>query len=133
MERSNPKILKIVTVDDSFIVTERLKHILNEIESVEILGSAKDISSAKKLTNAVNPDVIILDINLSDDDYGQTGIDLLVEFRQNLPKSKIIIFTNHNELHYRLICLEKGANYFFDKSKDSHKISEVIKQWTIIN
>lgn len=133
MEPCSPKILKIVTVDDSFIVTERLKYILNEIDSVEILGNAKDISSAKKLTNAVNPDVIILDINLSDDDYGQTGIDLLVEFRQNLPKSKIIIFTNHNELHYRLICLEKGANCFFDKSRESHKISEVIKQWTIIN
>lgn len=133
MEPSNSKVLKIVTVDDSAIVTERLKYILNEMDYVEILGNATDISSAKKLTNKVNPDVIILDINLSDDDYGQTGIDLLVDFRQKLPKTKIIIFTNHNELHYRLICLEKGANYFFDKSKESHKISEAIKQWIIKN
>lgn len=133
MELSNPKILKIITVDDSSIVTERLKYILNEIDCVEILVNAYNISSAKNLTNVVHPDVIILDINFSDDDYGQTGIDLLVEFRQNFPNTKIIIFTNHNELHYRLICLEKGANYFFDKSRESHKISEVIKQWTIIN
>lgn len=133
MENSPPKILKIITVDDSFIVTERLKYILNEIDCIEISGSANTISSAKKLTHTVNPDVIILDINLSDDDCGQTGIDLLVDLRQNLPKTKIIIFTNQNELHYRLICLEKGANYFFDKSKDSHRISEVIKQWTIKN
>ncbi len=132
MKNSSHKILKIVTVDDSFIVTERLKYILNEIDYVEILGNANTISSAKKLTNKVNPDIIILDINLSDND-GQTGIDLLVDFRQNLPKTKIIIFTNQNELHYRLICLEKGANYFFDKSKDSNKISELIKQWTIKN
>ena len=132
MKNSSHKTLKIVTVDDSFIVTERLKYILNEIDYVEILGNANTISSARKLTNKMNPDVIILDINLSDND-GQTGIDLLVDFRQNLPKTKIIIFTNQNELHYRLICLEKGANYFFDKSKDSHKISELIKQWTIKN
>ena len=131
MEHSTPKILKIVTIDDSSIVTQRLKYILNEIDCVEILGNANDISSAKKLTNTVNPDVIILDINLSDDDYRQTGVDFLVEFRQKLPKTKIIIFTNHNELHYRLICLEKGANYFLDKSKESHKISEIIKQWII--
>ena len=133
MENSSPKILKIVIVDDSLIVTERLKYILNEIDCVEISGNANTISSAKKLTNMVNPDVIILDINLSDDEHGKTGIDLLVDFRQNLPKTKIIIFTNQNELHYRLICLEKGVNYFFDKSKDSHKIYEVIKQWTTKN
>lgn len=131
MYPSASNILKVVIVEDSFIVTERLKYVLNEIDNVEILGNAKDFSSAKKLTNTVNPDVIILDINLSNDDYGQTGIDLLVELRQKLPKTKIIIFTNHNELHYRLICLEKGANYFFDKSKESHKISELIKQWII--
>ena len=130
MENPPKKILKIVIVDDSSIITERLKYILNEIECVEISGNANTISSANKLANTVNPDVIILDINLSDDEYGKTAIDLLVDFRQNLPKTKIIIFTNQNELHYRLICLEKGANYFFDKSKDSYKIFEVIKQWT---
>lgn len=133
MEYNIPKVLKIVTIDDSAIVTERLKYILNEIDSVEILGTANDISSAQKLTNSVVPDVIILDINLSDYEFGQTGIDLLIEFRKKLPKAKIIVFTNHNELHYRLVCIGNGANYFFDKSKDSHKISEVIKQWIIKN
>lgn len=133
MEQASSKILKIVTVDDSSIITERLKYLLNEIDDIEILGNAHSISSAKELTSSVKPDVIILDINLSDDDYGKTGIDLLVEFRQKLPEAKIIIFTNHNELHYRLICLEKGANYFFDKSNESNKMTEVIKQWTLIN
>lgn len=133
MEQASSKILKIVTVDDSSIITERLKYMLNEIDDIEILGNAHSISSAKELTSSVKPDVIILDINLSDDDYGKTGIDLLVEFRQKLPEAKIIIFTNHNELHYRLICLEKGANYFFDKSNESNKMTEVIKQWTLIN
>lgn len=133
MEHCTHKILKVVTIDDSFVVSERLKSLLNEIEDVEILGSANTISSARKLTNKVNPDVIILDINLSDTENKQNGIDLLDEFRRHLPESKIIIFTNHNELHYRLACYGKGASCFFDKSTESHKISEVIKQWIIKN
>ena len=75
------------------------------------------------------PVFAILDINIENGEYGQTGIDLLVELRQNYPQMKIIILTNHDELHYRFVCLEKGANYLFDKSNDFHKISEILKQW----
>ncbi|MBA2610517.1 MAG: response regulator transcription factor [Bacteroidetes bacterium] len=123
--------LKVVTVDDSPLVAERMGAILNDIKGIEFLENAKTIISARNLINTVKPDVVILDINLEEGEFRQTGIDLLVELRQNYPQMKIIIFTNHNELHYRLVCLAKGANYFFDKSSESHKISDVIKQWII--
>ncbi len=124
-------ILKVITVDDSSVIAQRTELILREIEGLAFLGNAFSISSAQNLINKLKPDVVILDINLSVGEEEQTGIDLLIELRQNFPEIKIIIFTNHNELHYRLICFEKGANYFFDKSNESHKIIEVLKLWML--
>lgn len=123
--------LKVLTVDDSPLIAERLHSILREIENLSFLGNAFSISSAQNLINTAKPDVVILDIHLSKDEQDQTGIDLLDEIRQNYPQMKVIIFTNHNELHYRMVCLEKGADYFLDKSNDSHKISEILKQWIL--
>ena len=123
--------LKVVTVDDSPLITERIRFILKEIENLTFSGNAHSFSSAQNLINTVKPDVVILDIHLEQNEQDQTGIDLLIEIRRNYPKMKIIVFTNHNEFRYRSACLEKGADCFFDKSNDSHKISEVLKQWTI--
>lgn len=128
---SSSPLLKVITIDDSPLIAERMHSILKEIEGLAFLGKACNISSAQNLIKALNPDVVILDIHLAHDKPEQTGTDLLSEIRQNYPHMKIIIFTNHNELHYRLVCLEKGANYFFDKSNDSNKISEILKQWVI--
>ncbi len=122
--------LKVLTVDDSPLIAERLHSILREVENLTLLGHAFNIPSAQNIINTAKPDVVILDIHLSNDEQDQTGIDLLDEIRQNYPQMKVIIFTNHNELHYRLACNEKGADYFLDKSNDSHKISEILKQWT---
>lgn len=128
---SKPNLLKILIVDDSPLIAERLHSILKEIENLTFLGNALNISAARNLINTAKPDAVIFDIHLSKDEQDQTGIDLLDEIRQNYPQMKVIIFTNHNELHYRMICLEKGADYFLNKSNDSHKISEILKQWTI--
>lgn len=124
-----PSFLKIVTVDGSPLIADRVNASLTEIEGIKYLGNASNVLFAKNLINTVKPDVVILDINLSDDELNQTGINFLRELRENDPQMKIIIFTNHNEVHYRLVCLEKGANYFFDKLNGLQKISELIKKW----
>lgn len=124
-------LLTVVTIDDSPLIAERMDSILREIDNVSFLGNAFNILSAQNLINEVKPNVVILDIHLEKNTNSKTGIDLLVEIRKNYPEMKVIIFTNHNEQHYRTICLEKGADYFLDKSTDSNKISEILEQWTI--
>lgn len=128
---SSSPLLKVVTIDESTLIAERIDSILSEIEGISALGNACNFSSALNLINAVKPDVIILDIHMGHDKPEESGTDLLIEIRQRYPHIKLIVFTNHNELHYRLACLETGVNYFFDKSNDSNKVTETLKQWII--
>jgi chemotaxis response regulator CheB len=62
-ERSAP--MKIFLVEDSAVVRERLVAMVSELRGAEIVGYAEDARRATKYIVAFQPDVIILDIQLS--------------------------------------------------------------------
>ncbi len=129
MENNDSTFLKIITVDDSRIIAERLKCILSDVENVTFLGNARSVSTALGLIHQQEPNVVILDIHLNEDVNEGNGMNLLVILRKKYPEMKIIVLTNLSELHYRISCLANGANYFFDKSNDFTKIVTVLKKF----
>jgi DNA-binding NarL/FixJ family response regulator len=119
------KALKIITVDDSPIIAQRLKVLLNDIREVELLGNAENIQAALEVIEEKKPHVVFLDINLAQD-KPRNGIDLLNALRKTYPVMKIIMLTNLSNHRYREICRSFGADYFFDKSDDFDKIPETL-------
>ena len=122
------KRIKVVTVDDSPIITQRIKSILSEMEKIEFLGSANNAVAAMTLIQRQTPDVVILDINLDENISQFNGIDLLIALRNRYPKMKIIMLTNLSAPQYRMRCIAFGANYFFDKSNDFYKLPDVLDE-----
>ena len=120
--------LKIVTVDDSPVIAERLQYMLSEIDSVEFLGNALNISAALQLIDERTPNVVILDIHLKDDLLVANGVHLLIQLRKKYPEIKIIMLTNVSVPQYRSTCMAFGADYFFDKTIDFEKIPDTLKK-----
>lgn len=120
-------VLKIITVDDSPVVVNRLQCILSEISGVEFAGSATSIPEALVIIKRKLPDVVFLDIHLNSQD-GRNGTDLLVTLRKIYPSLKIIMLTNLTSERYRTLCLEGGADHFLDKSEEFEKIPDIINQ-----
>lgn len=119
--------LKIITVDDSELIAERIGSHLVDDNHFLYLGNAINISSAHKLISIEAPDVAILDIHLTDDFPKANGINLLVDLKKKYPKMIVIMLTNLSESHYRNNCINAGADYFFDKSVDFDKMLHVLK------
>jgi DNA-binding NarL/FixJ family response regulator len=120
--------LKIVTVDDSPIITQRIKSILGDMDNIEFLGNANNAVSALTLIHKQVPNVVILDINLDENLAQFNGIDLLIALRKRYPQMKIIMLTNLSAPQYRTRCIAFGANYFFDKSNDFDKIADALEE-----
>jgi two-component system response regulator DevR len=121
-------MLKIITVDDSTIVAERLQCMINEVDKVQVLGNATCISEALQLIHRQEPDVVILDIHLKEDVLAANGVHLLIQLRSRYPLMKIIMLTNLSGQQYRSTCMASGADYFFDKTNDFEKIPETLKE-----
>ena len=116
--------MKVLIVDDSTIVRERLKAMLSEITEPENISQAEDYAEAISSFQKVNPEVLILDIRMP----GGSGIDVLQEIKKATNPPLVIVLTNYPYPQYRRKCIEAGADFFFDKSTEFDKAFEVLKK-----
>ena len=72
----------------------------------------------------LKPDVVILDIHLP----GSSGIEVLEAIKKDKPAPIVIMFTNYPYPQYRKRCMDLGADFFFDKSTEHEKLTEVFKR-----
>ena len=116
--------MKVFIVDDSALVRERLIALISEYPEIEITGQAENAQEAINSIRKLKPDVVILDIRMP----GGNGIEVLRNIKKYNSAPTVIILTNYPYPQYRKKCMEAGADYFFDKSTEFHKIIEVIKK-----
>jgi DNA-binding NarL/FixJ family response regulator len=113
---------KILIVDDSHLIIERLWEMLKESENIDIIHYAHNFEEALDALLQTTPDVILLDINLP----GINGLELLKIVKEKYPGIIVIMLTNQANYYYRQLCEKLGADYFIDKSKEFDKIQEII-------
>ena len=77
--------MKALIIDDSRLARQELKHLLKSIPSVEVVGEAPDAEAAKQQIEALQPEVLFLDIQMP----GKDGFALLEE----LDAAPEVIFT----------------------------------------
>lgn len=100
--------------DDSEAVRERLIDLLSEVDGAEVVGQAASACDAVEGVRRLKPHVVILDIQMP----GGSGIDVLKEIKQESLPPVVLMLTNLASPQYRRKCLEWGADYFLDKSRD---------------
>jgi len=116
-------MMKILIADDSLVVRDRLVTLLTEVHGVEVVGQAKDAMEARNLAEELRPDVAILDIRMPKG----SGADVVRDLKKLNPTPKVIILTNYPHPENRKKCIDRGADYFFDKSTEFKKVLSVLR------
>jgi two-component system cell cycle sensor histidine kinase/response regulator CckA len=116
--------LKVLLVDDSIELLERLVEMLSHVPDLDIVGQVTSVADARAILSKVHADLVILDLQLRDG----SGLEVLRELRASHPETKVIVFTNHPEEQYRRRCAEFGVTHFLSKSTDSLLLIELAEQ-----
>ncbi len=117
--------LKILLVDDSEFILQRIQHLLEGMEHVKEVRTATSAEEADEWLESFNPSLIFLDINLP----GKNGLQMLKDIRSKTTiDPTIVIFTNNTLSGYRVECMQAGADYFLDKAKDFPAIPGIVHQ-----
>jgi DNA-binding NarL/FixJ family response regulator len=118
--------LRVIIVEDSAIIRARLAESLSEMPNVEIVGQVETEADALALLKQARWDAAVLDLQLKQG----TGLGVLKSLAHGArpANTKIIVFTNYAFPQYRDRSLSLGADYFFDKAREFHRVREVLNQ-----
>lgn len=114
--------MNILLADDSALIRHRVKEALNKISASDQIHEASTIKDTMSRLETITPEVIILDLRMPDG----SGMDVLKAVKAYSAPPMVIVYTNYPYPQYRRKCMEGGADYFFDKSEDLEKITDII-------
>ena len=105
--------IRVLVVDDSVVVRRLVTTVLDEDDTIEVVGTAANGEIALDKIEALKPDIVTLDIEMP----VMNGIETLRAIRQRLPRLPVIMFSTLTEsgAAATLDCLASGANDFVTK------------------
>ncbi len=113
--------MKVLVVDDSALVRQRLVEMISTLAGVEQVETAASASDARRAIEVRVPDLVVLDIHMP----GRSGLDVLDAVPADDPVTTIVL-TNDATPQWRRACLQAGADFFFDKSAEFQQAVDVI-------
>lgn len=124
MKNQDPNhTIKVIIADDHVLFRQGVKTALSVKKDVELIAEADNGMQLLNLLKHMQPDVILLDIQMPIMD----GIATLPEIRKLYPQVKVIILSMHNDHSMISKLMEIGANSYLTKNSDSENIYNAIK------
>ena len=97
--------LRLLLVDDHSIVREGLRALLDNEESLQIVGEAADGSEALEVTRQLRPDVVLMDLKMP----GLPAADAIRAIRAEYPATHVLVLTSYAEERQVEETLKAGA------------------------
>lgn len=97
--------ISILIADDHALLRQGIKRILDFEDDLEVVGEAEDGQEALARTLMLQPDIMLLDINMP----GLTGLEVTKRLHEMNSPTHIIALTIHDSDNYVLEMLKNGA------------------------
>ncbi|KPM32896.1 Two component transcriptional regulator, LuxR family [Croceitalea dokdonensis DOKDO 023] len=116
-------MIKVLIVDDHKMVIDGFRLLLGHKDGIEVIGHALDAKEAFELLPQLQPDVLLLDINMP----GMNGIEACKKMVKEYPDLKIIAITMHKESSLIKMMLGNGAKGYVLKNAGQDELVHAIE------
>jgi two-component system response regulator DevR len=118
--------IRILIVDDHTIVRQGLRSILELEPDFTVVGEAADAAAAIADTAELRPDVVLLDLKLSDSAPAE-GLDVCATLRDQQPAVRIVVLTTFVDQKLLVGALQRGASGYALKDVDAVELARIIR------
>ncbi len=98
----------MVLAEDSYLVREGVRRLLETDPSLELVASCGDLESLLKAVEEKRPDVVVADIRMPPT-YTDEGIRASATIRERRPEVGVVVLSQHDEPEYALKLFEGGS------------------------
>lgn len=116
--------LKVLLVEDSGPVTERIRTLIGDLDAIEIVGAVTTERGATEALTDTPVDALVLDLHLQQGD----GFGVLRFIRRQALDVAAIVFTSYDIPQYRRAAATLGATEFLHKSRDYDKLGGALRR-----
>lgn len=115
-------VKRVLLADDHAVLRSGLRLLIDKQDDLEVVGEAGDGAEALALATDLQPDVILLDINMP----GLDGLQALPRLKERLPNSRVLILTMHDDVGYLQQALQAGAaGYVLKQAVDTELLMAI--------
>ncbi len=115
--------LKVLIADDHRIIREGLRAMLEKEPDIKVVGDAADGRVAQLLARDLNPDVVIMDVNMPE----LNGIEATRQIAAELRGVKIIALSMHEDRRFVLNMLKAGASGYMLKDDAFRNLAKAVR------
>lgn len=115
-------MIRIVLADDEDLLRTAIARILPYEGDIEVVAEAQDGKEAVDVTLKLQPDVLVLDLEMPEMD----GLQALEKIQQQLPEQPVLMLTRHAKPGILRKALRLGIKGFESKDTEPSHIAEVI-------
>lgn len=118
------KRLRILLVDDHPLFRQGVRHALDGIQDIQIIGEASDGQMAIQMADTLAPDVMLCDINLP----GLNGLEATRVIRRRNPHIAVIVLTMHEDDEQLFHAIKVGAAAFSTKDVRQDRLVDMVRR-----
>ena len=116
--------IRVMIVDDVSETRENVRKLLQFESDVDVVGVARTGKEAIQLSQELNPDVVLMDINMPDMD----GITATESIRSKQPAVQVVILSVQSDQNYMRRAMLAGARDFLTKPPMGDELISAIRR-----
>ena len=116
--------IRVMIVDDVSETRENVRKLLQFESDVDVVGVARTGKEAIQLSQDLNPDVVLMDINMPDMD----GISATEQIRAKQPAVQVVILSVQGDQNYMRRAMLAGARDFLTKPPMGDELISAIRR-----
>jgi DNA-binding NarL/FixJ family response regulator len=115
--------IRVVLADDHPVVRNGIRHLLEKVVDIEVLGEASTGGEALKLVQELKPDILLLDMEMPD----LNGREVAAKLQQIGSPVKVLALSAYDDPVYIRELLESGAAGYLVKEEAPETIVEAVR------
>ena len=121
------KIIRILIVDDHFMVRMGLASSLNDMDDMQVVGESGTAEDAVRSCRQLQPDVVLMDLCLPD----ANGVSAIRRIREEFPSIRVLVLSINESEEDIYQSVAAGAMGYLPKSVDPHDLESAIRSLSV--
>lgn len=114
----------ILLIDDHPMLRTGVKQLISMAPDIQVIGEASNGAQGIELAESLDPDLILLDLNMP----GMNGLETLDKLREKSLSGRVVVFSVSNHEEDVVTALKRGADGYLLKDMEPEDLLKALQQ-----